>query len=111
MSWFLGGSVNNNSKSSIPPDQLPDFFPRAPKECSLVSQQFFTCFHENTEKISNDDTEAGVRGLAKCLNEKTAYEKCMLNLEKKSAPKKYYRVSRFMQMEYDIILYEDGQIF
>ena len=70
-------------------DKLPDFFPKAPKVCREPANKFFECFTINSEKSSPTDTEAGQRGLAKCLLEKEAYEKCMLKFEKTHPPKRY----------------------
>ena len=90
-------------KSSVPattysPDQLPPFFPKTSKECTDSASAFFKCFHEKTLRVSALDTDAGVRALAMCKEQKAAYEVCMQKTEKVKKPKLFrvqdeYRVN------------------
>ena len=67
---------------------LPSFFPHSTKECRKVADPFFECFSKNAIKTSDSDTDAGSRGLNKCLTEMNKYSDCMLAAEKKNPPKR-----------------------
>lgn len=73
---------------------LPDYFPRTTKSCVKIADTFFDCLFEKSKKTSPEDTDAGVRGIRDCLNQKKAYETCMLRYDPKSVkdPKRH-RVS------------------
>jgi hypothetical protein len=71
--------------------KLPTCFPRAPSACRKDSEPFFNCLNANSEKSSDDDTDAGKRGLQACVKEMKAYEKCMETYEAKK-PLRQFRV-------------------
>jgi len=68
--------------------KLPSFFPYAPKDCKLQAEQFFSCFYTKSIKLSETDTDSGLRGLQQCILDKNAYEKCMTQFEKKKQPRR-----------------------
>ena len=72
-------------------DTLPDFFPATTKLCVKQSEAFFSCFSEKSVKSSDDDTDAGARGLKDCTKLKNDYVTCMT----KNGPKdRRHRVGR-----------------
>jgi len=73
-------------------ERFADHFPKAPKDCKVPAQTFFSCFSNSSIKLSSDDKDAGARGLEKCLKEKKAYDTCMFGWEKKYPPNRF-RVS------------------
>jgi hypothetical protein len=74
-------------------ERLPDYFPRTVKSCVKLSDTFFGCLFEKSNKASPEDIEAGVRGIRECLNQKKAYESCMLRYDPKCKDPKRHRVS------------------
>lgn len=67
---------------------LPTFFPYAPKECKIQSDEFFNCFSSKSIKSSEIDSEAGVRGQKECILLQQKYEKCMIAVERKRPPRR-----------------------
>ena len=58
--------------------KVSPWFPNAPKECATVSSKFFDCFSKYS--LTNQDSaekNAAMNGLRKCVEEMTAYDKCM----------------------------------
>ena len=68
-------------------NKLPQSFPYSPKECKVVTESFFECFTNSSIKENANDSEAGNRGLSKCMKEMKNYQDCMELLEKKKPPK------------------------
>lgn len=73
-------------------ERMPDFFPRSVKQCTKVSDAFFTCFTEKSAKKSDDDTECGQIGLKGCLSQKKTYEQCMQRYDTRAKDPKRHRV-------------------
>lgn len=67
--------------------KLQPSFPYAPKECKAVSESFFECFTKSSIKENKNDSEAGNRGISKCIKEMKKYQDCMEALEKKKPPR------------------------
>ncbi len=88
-SVFGTSAAKAPSAPAVPDDVLPDYFPRAPKECKAEAEIFFTCFTEKSVKTSDTDTEAGIRGLQECLNLKKSYESCMGKLDSSKLDRRY----------------------
>jgi hypothetical protein len=81
--------TSNSSNTEISPQlRLPPYFPKS-KGCKEAAEPFFKCFEEHAVKQSEDDKDAGVRGLSMCLKEKAVYEKCMAPLFDMDKLKKY----------------------
>ncbi len=57
--------------------RLPAYFPKAHKDCREVSNTFFDCFSDKSQKSDPSDLEAGERGLKACATELNSYTKCM----------------------------------
>lgn len=98
LSWI--GLGNTTTTITYDDDKLPPFFPRTIKSCKLKSDLFFDCFSKESIKQSDNDIDAGSRGLAKCLKEKQLYEKCMVTYEK-SKPVKLHRVQEEYRKKYE----------
>ena len=77
--------------------KLPGSFPRAPSACKTVAEPFFSCLNSNSQKESDDDANAGDRGLRACTKEMKAYEKCMNKFEAKK-PLRQFRVQEEYRM-------------
>ena len=60
-------------------DKFPGFYPRISPECKVEAIQFFNCINTNSNKVSFDDKNSGIRGLVECKTMKQMYEKCMLD--------------------------------
>jgi hypothetical protein len=59
-------------------EKLPDFFPRAPKECKSEAEAFFSCYYANGKKSGPDDKNSGQKALMECKTLKQAYEQCVV---------------------------------
>jgi hypothetical protein len=100
-----------------PVPRLSDHFPRVEAKCAKPAKVFFECFFEATKMTNKEvqasaktqpvpmallltltlrllpqDADAGRRGLAKCLTQMEAYDKCMVPAIAKK-PVEMYRVS------------------
>ena len=93
--------------------RLSDHFPRVEKPCKDVAKKFFDCFYENGKMNDKEvrshshfiirfipsiydsfqDASAGARGLEKCADKMSAYDKCMTRVLEKTPPAELYRVS------------------
>lgn len=73
--------------------KVPDFFPASVAVCNKVSQDFFDCFTQHSEKTETNDTTAGSIGLSKCHQQMKIYEQCMKeNMPKVVKSDKKFRV-------------------
>lgn len=59
-------------------EKLPDFFPRAPKECKAEAEEFFSCYYSNSKKSGPNDKNSGLKALMECKALKQKYEQCVV---------------------------------
>ena len=79
--------------AAVTPDEvLTDYFPRRIAKCSVPTDAFFKCLFDKSKKMSDDDAEAGLRGVRACLTEKKGYEACMAINDLKFKDPKRFRV-------------------
>lgn len=71
--------------------RMPSVFPRAPSACKDVSEPFFNCLNENSQKNSPEDKDASLRGLIACQQQLKLYENCVKKYEE-TKPLQFLRV-------------------
>lgn len=61
--------------------RMTSIFPRAPSLCREVSEPFFECINQNSQKLTTEDKDASKRGLIACQKQLEEYEKCVKKFE------------------------------